>query len=1330
MATSVDENVVMSPAETIQISIGSGKVRSSVVIAKEEEEIVEIHSKQTNTKEDEKQQKVETSNSNVEQKETKENKSSVTKPIEPPIDQSKRKIVRSTSKRSKSKEQTNKSPDKKRQRSRSKDRKERTQSSSDRRHSDRRSPVRRRSKSPPRSNYSHRQQDFVPRWQDRGRQRGGYDMRRGGRYDRGGRGRGGGYVHNDNRRYDNRRHSRENRDRSPAKNRTFERKVIRGKRKSDTSPARKSSSSSSSSSSSESNDDDVTKKETKTSKEKLSREEEKKIKKELQEIEMKMKKIQSKGPKEGNVESENISTNEKPPVDIEASTINVAIHSGNGSVEPIVKPSKTLNEQSANDIPPVATQNAQKVDHSDADVSLEKSLKEVQDVNNQESAAGEATVEAESESEEEIKKKKKKKTKKRKHKSRKETSDSDNENIEHECMKETASKEDNEISMEIVNEPLIDSAVKSVSADDKSAGQQIIPEIQEEGEEEENQASTIEQDDSSQNSTVEQDDSSQSSGEEKSKSSSSDNDESTSAEEENSSESSNESESSSESEPVKKKSKKKRSKKKKKRQRNSSDSSTESSSDDDDSSDGNSKRRSKKKKRKHKKKKSGKRKSKQSRKSKKNKEKAVVMDPSQFTSWMEEQKLKMREEILNELKTSIKVELPQNIVANKDSSKVRDAFEEINKAGEKDAEIAESESEIEMETKDGFPTGIPLRKEQSEVANVSDLSNDAKILPPTEEVFTLFKSDDELDYDLDDNDDSNDEENWKRQASREKDGDALKKTDEKVLKSSRRRRERESKRSTKDISVLKEGYSRSRSHHSIKDAEVGRDRRDSKKDKHRSASSRREEKTEVCKEKSGVEASINNSIKPILSSVKVDELKKTISTLKDDNEKTRLKRTSHDKREPIITKRSVSKEKTTEKKISSKTTHSRFDIKPAPRIEVSAKQEQQFDSKSAAGFTNNTLSTHISPLMDRTPEDGIAIANQVRDNAVKYNDFWNANNLVNLKRPINANDNVFGKDSIDKRDKIEENLVNDQPLAKAAVNVSEGHWEAPFSGIQSRLQSLADPKQLYSAESPRMKVKESTEKERGNRQNYTEDRKFTKTSDNITCQDLPIRNRDEIKRYSDNNTNGSRRNEDRHISMRNEPHGPANRKHEFERSENRRRDDPKFDKRNVSEDYRNRDKAYATKEYNPKYKDRIAPHDEREPRNDYRSRDFDKHENRKRDYKREDSKSDKYSNKIKRTDVDEKKYERERTRSLYSPIKSTNPKDDNRRYSQDTPSDYREKLNSNKTMDFRDILNKNKEGKLFSPASEDSENDKITSHSKTLTSTFTRPEKNYRGSKR
>ena len=473
-------------------------------------------------------------------------------------------------------------------------------------------------------------------------------------------------------------------------------------------------------------------------------------------------------------------------------------------------------------------------------------------------------------------------------------------------------------------------------------------------------------------------------------------------------ESSEEESDSSESEPVKKKKRKKRSRKKKKKkrkERSESDSSSEDESEDSEQS-------SKKKRKKHKKKK--KRKSKHSRKKKKGGEdnKPVIVDKKELAAWFEQEKERMRKEILQEIQQSIAV--PNKNIA------VRAKKEEVEESLDgQDAEIAISadEMKIEMGTQHGFPTGIPLSKDAEDLAE----STDGKDSKDEDEIFSLFKSDDDLDFD----DSEGEEANWKRRTSREK--DQPKKPED-------------------------EGRKREREQHGE------RHRNERTKVRNRGSSPKKQaDGTRDLSKKPGNELKDTTGRNKAVERTR--ERKRSTEHRVDDTSKKSRPVTSNKERESSTAKVDLNRHKPIS--AAHQTTQHEKDL-AANRgtdryhsTDTRLPLTKEFPRFYASADTKRT-STDGSK-MNTTPVDGIAIANKVRDDVYKLDDFWKGDATVSRKRSVG--ENIFKeKREITNNVKNETNIDSRRaPSEPTTTSQSIGHWEAPFSDVQNRLRKIADP---------------------------------------------------------------------------------------------------------------------------------------------------------------------------------------------------------------------------------------------------------------------------------
>ena len=586
------------------------------------------------------------------------------------------------------------------------------------------------------------------------------------------------------------------------------------------------------------------------------------------------------------------------------------------------------------------------------------------------SPKGDSSSGENSNSEEDSKKKHKKKNKK-KHKKKIEVNSSSEESADENGSDENGSDENGS-----------DADENEADADENEADVDITKVANNEGEDDVKQSS-------SENSSDEETSKKVTSGDDTSE------DSDDSAEDDSSEESD-----STDSEPVKKR-KKKKVKKKKKKRKHESDSSSDDDSDD-------SERSSKKKRRKRKKKK--KRRAKYSRKKKKSKVEgqAVVMDKKDWTAWLEKQKEKMRAEIIQELQQNIAV--PSKM--NNDPAKKKQVIEES--LDGQDAEIADCCDEIKMGTQHGFSTGIPLRKDEEDFAELTDKDSKGE-----EEIFSLFKSDDDLDFD-----ESEDDENWKRRNSKEK--EVGKKTGE------------ESRKREKEKEVGKKTGEESRK----REKEKHKHQRDmnekvSRKERPRNPSPRKDEKSKHAFSKRKELNDERN--KPLnRSGTRERNVKK--------HDRSRSDGSSHES--PML---KVESDK------HSSFTHSdtsKHEKGVAPRISDryhASEAGLPLSTELSRPHKSGDIKRNDEPKDSVTPVDGIAIANKVRDKVYKLDDFWKGDGKGSRKRPLSSGENIF-KDSIT-REKTE-SATNDPAMVgrrapdQIVSSKPTGHWEAPFADVQ------------------------------------------------------------------------------------------------------------------------------------------------------------------------------------------------------------------------------------------------------------------------------------------
>ena len=357
-------------------------------------------------------------------------------------------------------------------------------------------------------------------------------------------------------------------------------------------------------------------------------------------------------------------------------------------------------------------------------------------------------------------------------------------------------------------------------------------------------------------------------------------------------------------------------------------------------------------------------------------------------------------------------------------------FEDINKDFEKDAEIANSSDEREMSVKDGFSTGIPLRKDENEIRNASDVEKGQT--PVADDIFDVFKSDDELDYDLDDEK----EENWKRKSVKDED-------------------QASSKKSRTETS--KKDKERERKHPNSKSS--------SREHRNRQTSSRRHDHHKECSR-----------------SEKKNERKDSNHDIKDSKmAESKLPERSGHKRNSLTSKAEIKNKR-------SKTDDAMRHAAPKDTPKEFAYRHESQSSGDRENNNNQELpdsSGLYSPLSVYSQEekspiavsatttvvDGIAIANKVRNDVMKLNDFWKGD-TSSKKRPVSGNSNILKEDTSPIREANKSETISKFTETKSG---SGGRWEAPFitptSEIQAKLKQIAsDTKKLG-------KLKELSEKQ-------------------------------------------------------------------------------------------------------------------------------------------------------------------------------------------------------------------------------------------------------------
>ncbi|XP_057307535.1 dentin sialophosphoprotein-like [Hydractinia symbiolongicarpus] len=737
---------------------------------------------------------------------------------------------------------------------------------------------------------------------------------------------------------------------------------------------------------------------------------------------------------------------------------------------------------------------------------------------------------------------------------------------------------------------------------------------------------------------------------------------------------------------------KKKKKSKKRKKKNKSDLESDLS-DSDDSEDSLKKRKKRKKKRKKKKKK---------RRKKKKDLTTTLMDQEQLKAWLEKEKEKMREDIMRELqqqqqqlqqkvskppgemsKSEIAKTTEKNEVQKATGSKKKTKVEEV-QAECLDAEVCESTDE-EMLLMHGFPTGIPLSKDKEELMEVNEPDGE-KVKKDEEEIFDLFKSDEDLDYDL------KEEGNWKRKA---KDEDGAK-SDSKMKKS--------------------KTYDGSKGHSHGEREDKHRHRRRDRDRNHRTSRSNSN--------------SVNGDKKSPLISTHQRSAKKEIKTESNSSSyrnETRKEQVEEDKSR---------EEKNVSRNRQERRSERRGDQHQHQKPDIPVKQERQEiktpvlkESKGKEGHSDSGRyeksrcpsipNVQIPVQLEKqppshasatTPVDGMAIANKVRDDVFKSNDFWKGT-TGQQKRTPNPHVNVFSKnDSTLERE-------DDPHKQDNASNRITGHWVTPsLSNIQSRLKSIANLEDLGKAKTPCISRLDSS----------SEKNKFV-GGRGVTDDGF------DTGRYH-KSTNSTRDNEsdkrNKEIAAKLEKSSQHPRS-EYRQSSRNSVTDRHSNGRDASDAKQRRDsigRRRTSTEKRPDSIERRRESSDRLRREDERFR----KDNKSKEAVRSTSTRARNSTNDNRDTLDSRSYRRsEKTSS--STYRYGNSSGD-RRHASD--ADLGKSINDSKKTDLRDIVTKSNHDKVFQPAvqsmqgeSSDSDNRNENSSTSAVTN-FTRPEKNYRGSKR
>ena len=480
-----------------------------------------------------------------------------------------------------------------------------------------------------------------------------------------------------------------------------------------------------------------------------------------------------------------------------------------------------------------------------------------------------------------------------------------------------------------------------------------------------------------------------------------------------------ESDSSAESEPVKRKrTKKKKSKRKSSKRSSNSDNDSDSLSEiESDETD----RSSSKKKRKKKKKKKKRKRSKHRKHKKENK--SIVMNESQFTAFLDKVKESLRDEIVKEFHQQPSGTDPLKTSRKKDKS----TRENDELSDGKDAEIVDSldELELEMSTHHGFPTGIPLRKDAEELGDLKGSNENVDRVG--EDVFNVFKSDDELDDELD-------SDNWKRLLRKDKkENDGKTETEHKRSKNTEAGRVKRNKSGSR-VNQGKEDKSGRKANKNEVFPNEEKEAKQNVKD------STQEMKVFVDKERESIvkeEGKDRKRLNDYNIDRNKDEFKKR-TRLEDNKALNRQRKTNHAPEKDDV---------------------ERDRRKNSPRPALNDDLLEKYPKRPTERHSNERVPvTKVQP-----PVDGIAIATQVREDVYKLNDFWNG---PAKKRPIDMDDVPFG---------LEEHAGNRKEITNKLE--SSGRWEAPFSDINNRLAKIADPKYPHNIEEHGVKKRRKSSSE-------------------------------------------------------------------------------------------------------------------------------------------------------------------------------------------------------------------------------------------------------------
>lgn len=736
---------------------------------------------------------------------------------------------------------------------------------------------------------------------------------------------------------------------------------------------------------------------------------------------------------------------------------------------------------------------------------------------------------------------------------------------------------------------------------------------------------------------------------------------------------------------------KKKKKSKKRKKKNKSDSESDLS-DSDDSEEGLKKRKKRKKKRKKKKKK---------RRKKKKDLTTTLMDQEQLKAWLEKEKEKIREDIMRELqqqqqqqqlqqkeskpqsempKSEIVKTTERNEVQKATGSKKKTKVEEV-QAECLDAEVCES-TDDEMLLMHGFPTGIPLSKDKEELMEVNE-SDGEKVKKDEEEIFDLFKSDEDLDYDL------KEEGNWKRKV---KDEDGAK-SDSKMKKSKTYDGCKGNSHGEREDKHRQRRRDRDR-HHCTSRSNSGSVNGDKKSPL--ISTYQRSAKKEI-KTESKSSSYRNETRKEQVEEHKSREEKNGSRNRQERRSERRGDQHQHQKpdipvQERQETKTPVLKESKGKEGHSDSGRYERSRCPSIPNVQIPIQLEKQPQSHASA----------------TTPVDGMAIANKVRDDVFKSNDFWKGT-TGQQKRTPDPHVNVFSNnDSTLERE-------DDPHKQDNASNRITGHWVAPsLSNIQSRLKSIANLEDLDKAKTPCIsRLDSSSEKNkfvggRGVTDDVFDTGRYHKSTNSTRDNESDKRNKETAAKLE--KTSQHPRSEDRQSSRNSVT-------------------DRRSNGRDASDAITRRDSIGRRRTSTEKRPDSIERRRESSDRHRREDERFPK-DNKSKDAVQSTSTRDRNSTNNSRDTLDSRSYHRSEKTSTY---RYGNASGDRRRASD---ADLRKAINDSKKTDLRDIVTKSNHDKIFQPAvqsmqaeSSDSDNRNENSSTSAVTN-FTRPEKHYRGSKR